>query len=154
MAFPCSNNQAKYEALAIGLDLASEKKVSELKICRDSNLIIKQVSGYFTVEKPYLITYREKIQKRLQGFKNYKLDFIPRSMNKYVDALTTLMLKIRPIKENLIQIPLGVKEKLLVSGTKKSGWILEIKEKLEDSKWEILRRSRPSCGLMVSSTKR
>ena len=32
LAFPCSNNEAENEALAIELDLAKEMKISKLKI--------------------------------------------------------------------------------------------------------------------------
>ena len=59
LAFPCSNDQAEYETLAIGLDLAKEMKISKLEICGDSNLIIKQVSGDFAVKEPNMTKYRE-----------------------------------------------------------------------------------------------
>ena len=109
LAFPCYNNQAGYEALAISLDLAKEMKISKLKIYRYSNLIIKQVSGDFTVKEPNLTKYREELQRRLKDFKNYELEFVPRSKNKYANALATLVLRIGTIEEDMIQISLEVK---------------------------------------------
>ena len=111
LVFLCSNNQAEYEALAIGLDLTEEMKISKLKIYGDSNLIIKQVNGDFASKEPNLTKYREEIQRRLKDFKNYDLKFVPRSKNKYADGLTTLVLKIGIVEEDIIQIPLEVKTK-------------------------------------------
>ena len=50
LTFSCSNNEAEYEVLAIGLDLANDMKISKLRIYGDSNLIIKQLDGEFTVK--------------------------------------------------------------------------------------------------------
>ncbi|PON91622.1 Ribonuclease H [Trema orientale] len=68
LAFPYSHNEAEYEALAMGLDLAKEMKILNLKICGDSNLVIRQLNGDFAVKEPSLIKYRDEIQERLKGF--------------------------------------------------------------------------------------
>ncbi|PON58754.1 Ribonuclease H [Parasponia andersonii] len=65
LAFPCSHNETKYEPLAMGLDLAKEMKILNLKICDDSNLVIRQLNEDFAIKEPSLIKYREEIQKRL-----------------------------------------------------------------------------------------
>lgn len=49
LAFPYSNNEVEYEALAIGLDFAKEMKISKLKVCGDLTLVIKQLNRYFAV---------------------------------------------------------------------------------------------------------
>ncbi|PON60748.1 Ribonuclease H, partial [Parasponia andersonii] len=59
LAFPCTNNEAEYEALVTGLELAKEMKSSKLKICGDSNLIIRQLNGDFTIKEPNLVKYQE-----------------------------------------------------------------------------------------------
>lgn len=76
LAFPCSNNQTEYEALAIRLHLAKEMKISGLKICGDSNLIIKKVGIEFIVKDLDLAKYRDQNQRKLQGFENYELEFL------------------------------------------------------------------------------
>ncbi|XP_059658576.1 uncharacterized protein LOC132304893 [Cornus florida] len=42
--FKCTNNQAEYEALIIGLEILLELKVEKVQIIRDSNLILSQLS--------------------------------------------------------------------------------------------------------------
>ena len=133
--FPCSNNQAEYEALVIGLDLAKEMEIPNLEVRGDSNLIIKQISGDFAVKEPSLIKYRDEVQKILRNFESYELRFVPRSQNKYADALATLVLKMGPIEEDLILIPLEVKMELAaVTEQEEADWVQGIKQKLENPK--------------------
>ena len=74
------------------------------------------------------------------NFENYGLEAIHRSKNKYVDALATLVLKIGQIEEDVIQIPLEVKqEPIVVSKVEEANWIQEIKGKLEDPKTKDLK---------------
>ncbi|GKV33998.1 hypothetical protein SLEP1_g42429 [Rubroshorea leprosula] len=43
--FNCTNNQAEYEALIIGLEMLVEPKVSMVEVIGDSQLVLKQLSG-------------------------------------------------------------------------------------------------------------
>ena len=45
--FKASNNEAKYEALIVGLNLAKEMKVKSLKIYSDSQLVVCQVTDKY-----------------------------------------------------------------------------------------------------------
>ena len=85
--------------MAVELDLAKEMKIAKLKICRDSNLVIRQLNGDFAVKEPNLVKYREEILNRLKGFESFELEAIPRYENKYADALATLVLKMGNTKE-------------------------------------------------------
>ena len=115
-------------------------KISKLNIYGDSNLIIKQVNGDFVVKEPNWTKYREEVQRRLKYFKNYELEFVLRSKNKYTDALATLVLRIETIKEDMIQIALEIKtESLAVTKHEKSSWIQKIKQKLENLKVKDLK---------------
>ena len=65
---------------------------------------------------------------------------MPRSKNKYADALATLVLKLGTIKECVIHIPLEVKtEPVATTGQERSSWIQKIKQKLEDPKLKNLK---------------
>ncbi|XP_028084857.1 uncharacterized protein LOC114285975 [Camellia sinensis] len=86
--FHCSNNEAEYEALMLGL-IAAEKH-SIKKIQRDSKLIVKQVSGQFILKEPALATYRTIAQRLLDKFQKVEIEHVPRSDNKFSDALATL----------------------------------------------------------------
>ena len=45
--FPVSNNQAEYEALIVGLQLASDVGITRLTTCSDSQIVTSQVSGSY-----------------------------------------------------------------------------------------------------------
>ena len=44
LRFPCSNNEAKYEALVVGLKATKILGIKKLKVFWDSELVIKQIS--------------------------------------------------------------------------------------------------------------
>lgn len=48
----CSNNQAEYEALITGLEMALDMGISVLKVFGDSQLVIRQMNGIYEVRKP------------------------------------------------------------------------------------------------------
>lgn len=86
----------------------------------------------FVVKNPNSLKYREEICKKLQNF-DYELEYMPQSQNKYTDALATLVLKIDPIKGDLIQIPMEVKFSHLASLVQKPAeGIKAIQDKLEN----------------------
>ena len=60
--FPCTNNQAEYEALILGLFTTSAIGVNNLCIHGDSNLIVKQVNGEFALKESMLASYKTFVQ--------------------------------------------------------------------------------------------
>ncbi|XP_028073328.1 uncharacterized protein LOC114275489 [Camellia sinensis] len=74
--FHCSNNEAEYEALILGL-IAAEKHM-------------KQVSGQFILKELALATYRTTVQRLLDKFQKVEIEHLPHSDNKFSDALATL----------------------------------------------------------------
>lgn len=52
---PCTKNEAEYEALIAGLELALNMGIRRLRIFGDSQLIINQVTGEYKVFKPELV---------------------------------------------------------------------------------------------------
>ena len=55
--FPCSNNVAEYEAYLTGLAVAWEMGIKHLKVVGDSNLIVCQAHGEFSLKEPSLAPY-------------------------------------------------------------------------------------------------
>ena len=55
--FQETNNQAKYEALVAGLQLAKEVGAEMLSIKSDSQLVITQIKGDYEVKEPLLAKY-------------------------------------------------------------------------------------------------
>ena len=60
--FPCTNNQAEYEALILGLFISSAIGVNNLCIHEDSNLIIKHANSEFSFKKFMLSSYKTLVQ--------------------------------------------------------------------------------------------
>ena len=58
LEFPCSKNMAEYEAYLTGLATALEMGVKHLKVLGDSNLVVCQAKGSFSLKEPSLAPYR------------------------------------------------------------------------------------------------
>ncbi|KAL5579000.1 hypothetical protein UlMin_011442 [Ulmus minor] len=93
LLYSCSNNEAEYEALIVGMEMAEKEDVKRLIIKGDSRLVIQQLKGAFAVKEPALVKYRTKAQQILQKFQAYRLEHVARSQNRYADALATLASK-------------------------------------------------------------
>ena len=58
LEFPCSNNTAEYEAYLTGLVTALEIGIKHLRVMGDSNLVVCQTKGSFSLKEPSLVPYR------------------------------------------------------------------------------------------------
>ncbi|MGV7989178.1 ribonuclease HI family protein, partial [Mycobacterium kansasii] len=72
----CTNNEAEYRALIIGMEIAQQMEIKLLHIFGDSKLIINQLTTEFEVRKQELLPYCRKAQQLHVEIKN-----IPRSEN-------------------------------------------------------------------------
>ena len=57
LAFKCTNNQAEYEALVIGLEILMELGAQEVHILRDSQLVLRQLIGEYKCNNLFLAPY-------------------------------------------------------------------------------------------------
>ena len=48
--FPCSNNEAEYETLVVGLKASKRLGIKRLKVFGDSELVINQIEGTYGVK--------------------------------------------------------------------------------------------------------
>jgi len=90
LEFPCSNNTAKYEAYLTGLASTLEMGVKHLKVMGDSNLVVYQTKGSFTLKEPSLAPYRAMAQKMKEKFSTFEIEHTSRNENRFVDALAAL----------------------------------------------------------------
>ncbi|XP_028058066.1 uncharacterized protein LOC114261939 [Camellia sinensis] len=97
--FHCSNNEAEYEALILGLIAAEKHSIKKIQIQGDSKLIVKQVLGQFVLKEPALATYRTTVQRLLDKFQNVEIEHVPHSDNKFSDALTILVVRVDILEE-------------------------------------------------------
>lgn len=87
-----TNNQAEYKGLLIGLQLAKKNKVSDLVICMDSELVVKQMLGEYKIKDMGLKDLAEQAKIQLKHFTTYKFKHVRREKNKEADALVNEVL--------------------------------------------------------------
>jgi ribonuclease HI len=88
--FPCSNNAAEYEAYLAGLAIAYEMGIKHLRVIGDSNLVVCQARGEFSLKEPSLVPYRALAQKLEAKFSTFETEHAQRNENQYADTLATL----------------------------------------------------------------
>ncbi|GJU62271.1 reverse transcriptase domain-containing protein [Tanacetum coccineum] len=88
--FRTSSNEAKYEALVAGLELAIQMKAQQLNVYTYSLLITNQMKGLYKAREELMKRYLSKVQELQKHFRSFTITQIPRSKNKRVDALSKL----------------------------------------------------------------
>ena len=89
-SFQASNNEAEYEALIAGLQLAKEMKVESLEIYSDSQLVVCKITNEYQVRGEKMATYLQKAKDLLSIFCSLKIRQVPREHNTQADALARL----------------------------------------------------------------
>jgi ribonuclease HI len=85
-----SNNDAEYEALIVGLEMAQNMGLETIQIYGDSLLIINQLLDTYGVRKLELVPYFLKAKELISQFSDVKIEHIIRSQNNTADALASL----------------------------------------------------------------
>ncbi|QQR93837.1 ribonuclease HI family protein [bacterium] len=87
-----TNNVAEYNGLLLGLEYCSRKKLAQIEIQMDSELIVQQLLGKYQVKDEKMKELFTKVKKLLEKFEGYKISHIPREENKLADRLVNLIL--------------------------------------------------------------
>jgi len=85
----CTNNQAEYIALLLGLCQIRELMATatdQLRILSDSELLVRHILGNYAVKHPALIPLYQKVKNFLHDLR-YVIVHIPRSENAVADLL-------------------------------------------------------------------
>jgi ribonuclease HI len=82
-----TNNQAEYNALIIGLELAKEHGYRKLEIQGDSNLVVNQVNGVFKCKSDNLKDLCQLAKLLIREFEEVTISHIYRDKNKRADEL-------------------------------------------------------------------
>ncbi|XP_068321869.1 uncharacterized protein [Pyrus communis] len=88
--FNCSNNQAGYEALIIGLGVLHDLRATRVLILRDSELVINQLNGTYRCISCTLAHYRKVANYLTESFDGVTFKHISRVRNTDVDELTQI----------------------------------------------------------------
>jgi ribonuclease HI len=88
LEFETTNNITKYEALVLGLRVAKDMAIGNLKFLGDSELIINQVKKIYQAKKQRLTQYMNEVWDLVENFfLAFNISFIPREENQKVDSL-------------------------------------------------------------------
>nr|CAN82984.1 hypothetical protein VITISV_030339 [Vitis vinifera] len=74
LGFPASNNEAEYEAILSGLDLALALSVSKLRIHSDSQLVVKHVQEEYEAKDTRMARYLAKTIEKIKQADNRRAD--------------------------------------------------------------------------------
>lgn len=88
----CTNNEAEYRALILGLNTAKKHGVSEVSCFLDSELVVKQLKGEYKVKNQKLKSFFNEVKKLELGFASVKYQHVFREKNKEADALVNQVL--------------------------------------------------------------
>ncbi|RVW15502.1 Retrovirus-related Pol polyprotein from transposon 17.6 [Vitis vinifera] len=106
LGFSASNNEAEYEVILSGLDLALALSVPKLRIFSDSQLVVKHVQEEYEAKDARMARYLAKVRNTLQQFTEWTIEKIKRA-----DALAGIAASL-PIKEAIL-LPIHVQPNLL-----------------------------------------
>jgi ribonuclease HI len=76
-----TNNRAEYKALIGGLESAREMECSAVEARGDSELVVKQVRGEYSVNEPALRPLRDRARELAGEFGSFGIQHIPRDRN-------------------------------------------------------------------------
>ena len=88
--FPATNNEAEYKAFTTGLRSTSKLKVLELRIFRNSKLVVNQVTKKFEARRAKMAKYLAVAKNLLTEFKVVKIEQVGRDLHSHVDAWARL----------------------------------------------------------------
>ena len=86
LEFPYSNNTAEYEVYLTGLATALKMGIKHLKVIGDSNMVVCQAKGSFSLKEPSLALYKTLPENGRKVFDVWDRAY----ENWYTNALATL----------------------------------------------------------------
>ncbi|KAF7129817.1 hypothetical protein RHSIM_Rhsim10G0120400 [Rhododendron simsii] len=88
--FKATNDEAEYEASVVGLELASAVGASHVLAKSDSQLVVGQVLGEYTVKKEVMQKYLDRVKAQIAKLQSFNIVMIPSEENIEADYLAKL----------------------------------------------------------------
>lgn len=82
-----TNNVAEYSALIRGLEKVHTLGIKKIKICLDSELIVRQLNGVYKVKNKNLMPLWMRANDLLKSLDDYVIDHVRREHNAEADRL-------------------------------------------------------------------
>ena len=90
LGFSATNNEAKYEALLVGMTMVQKMGGKVVEIFSNSRLVVGQVKGELEARDGRMQEYLNWVRHLQSGFESFNLMHISKSGNIHVDSLATL----------------------------------------------------------------
>ncbi|XP_076899519.1 uncharacterized protein LOC143553398 [Bidens hawaiensis] len=103
-AFQATNNEAEYEALIAGLQLAKHMRIRYLQVYVDSLLMANHFNGSYAVKGEKLIKYLDVVKEQSKSFDSFSIIQVPREENAGADALANLASSLKIPEDTKIPI--------------------------------------------------
>eukprot|EP00798_Chlamydomonas_sp_ICE-L_P015785 gene15784-21908_t len=103
LPYGCTNNDAEYTGLILGLMVAVRLGTQKLKAVGDSKLVVEQVNCNFAVKKESLRPLFHEVQKLLSFIPSCKVSHVLRAGNKKADALSNEAMDIAEAMQRAVQ---------------------------------------------------
>ena len=102
--FQASNNEAEYEAVIVGLNLAHSMEANQLEIWSDFQLVVKQIEKSYEARGEKMILYLKKVRELFKKFIRVQVRHVPRAENTRADALSKLATTSREDLDRLVLV--------------------------------------------------
>jgi ribonuclease HI len=99
LEFKWKNNTVEYEALVQGLKKSIELNVKELKVFKDSEIIVGQVRNTIHCNSSHLNNYQQEVHRLMDHFESFNITAIPITKNVIVDSLATTASRLSPLED-------------------------------------------------------
>lgn len=83
--------------------MALAKKVKNLLVLRDSELVVKQVECQYECKDDRLNQYRSRVWSLMNGFKAFNIKTIPRKQNIAADSLAVAASTFQPMEDRRLK---------------------------------------------------
>ena len=90
LGFSATNNEAKYEALLVGMAIVQKMGGRTMEKFSDSRLVVGQIKGELEAKDVRMQEYLNQARHLQSVFDSFSLHQIPKSKNMHADSLATL----------------------------------------------------------------
>ncbi|KAL2248228.1 UNVERIFIED_CONTAM: Retrovirus-related Pol polyprotein from transposon [Sesamum indicum] len=104
LSFQATNNEAEYEALILGLELAHETGARALEVYTDSQLVAIQIEGRYEAKERAIFLYLKKAKSWMERFGKCTVQQIPREENDRADSLSKFGALLSSVKSRSITV--------------------------------------------------
>ncbi|XP_050374551.1 uncharacterized protein LOC126792105 [Argentina anserina] len=130
----CTNNQAEYEAIIIGLELLLDLEVTKVEVLGDSLLVINQLKSVYKCNNFTLLPFWERASELLDQFANVVLDYIPRERNFAANELAQLATGIRladGVRERILKVQRRTLPSFMARKEVKDEWLVAVVDSID-----------------------